>query len=103
MQDGASSHTAFSTLEELDMRGIEVIDFPLYSPDLNPIEPCWNWMKDYIQLHYGHIQQPSRQTLYSWVKEAWDALPVEYCIQQLLSMHERCQAVIDANGGHTRF
>ncbi|KZL88190.1 beta- -glucosidase, partial [Colletotrichum incanum] len=103
MQDGASSHTAFSTLQNLDARGIEVIDFPPYSPDLNPIEPCWNWIKDYIQINYGHIQQPPHRILYGWVKEAWDALPDEFCARQLLSMRDRCQAVIDANGGHTRF
>ncbi|KAK1992126.1 hypothetical protein LX36DRAFT_316046, partial [Colletotrichum falcatum] len=84
--------------------GIEVIDFPPYSPDLNPIEPCWNWIKDYIQIHHGHHQgRPSRQQVYGWVREAWDALPDDYCAQQLHTMHDRCQAVIDANGGHTKW
>ncbi|OBR11336.1 hypothetical protein CH63R_03632 [Colletotrichum higginsianum IMI 349063] len=104
MQDGgAPSHSVASTLEELASRGIEFIDFPPCSPDLNPIEPCWCWMKEYIQHHFGHRQQPSRQTLYSWVQEAWDALPEEYCGQLLESMGQRCQAVIEANGGHTSF
>lgn len=38
MQDGAPSHRDFLTIEELYDRGIFPIDWPPYSPDLNPIE-----------------------------------------------------------------
>ena len=38
MQDGAPSHTAAATKEELCERGIPIIIWPPYSPDLNPIE-----------------------------------------------------------------
>ncbi|KDN65753.1 hypothetical protein CSUB01_07534 [Colletotrichum sublineola] len=102
MQDGATSHTTQTTIEDLARRGIEVIPFPPHSPDLNPIEPCWDWIKDYIQIHHGDIQrQPTRQQLYGWVAEAWEALPDDYCTQQLYTMHDRCLSVINANGGHT--
>jgi transposase len=52
MQDNASSHASPDTLSELDSRGISYIKWPPFSPDLNPIEDIWNWMKDWIQVNY---------------------------------------------------
>ena len=53
MQDGAPGHRARGTIAELQERGIRVIFWPPYSPDLNPIENCWNWIKDYIKDKWG--------------------------------------------------
>jgi len=44
MQDGAPGHAAADTKAELEARGVQVLSWPAYSPDLNPIEMCWNWM-----------------------------------------------------------
>ncbi len=49
MQDGAPGHTAADTLRELSERGMHVIKWPAYSPDLNPIKTVWNKIKDWIQ------------------------------------------------------
>jgi transposase len=38
MQDGAGGHRAKATIEELNGCGISHIQWPLLSPDLNPIE-----------------------------------------------------------------
>ena len=48
MQDGASSHTAAETLRDFAKRGIRVIFWPLYSPNLNPIKMVWDNMKNWI-------------------------------------------------------
>lgn len=42
MQDGAPGHAAAETQENLRERGIVVMEWPPFSPDLNPIESCWN-------------------------------------------------------------
>ena len=45
-QDGASSHTAHQTIDYLGKLGICVLkNWPPLSPDLNPIETIWAWMK----------------------------------------------------------
>jgi hypothetical protein len=103
MQDGAPGHAAGTTHAEFRDRGIELIFWPAFSPDLNPIEMCWNWMKDYIEDKWGLEEKPSYDRLRRYVKEAWDALPNEYWKELLASMPARCQAVIDANGMHINY
>jgi transposase len=102
MQDSAPGHAARETIEDLEERGIIVIPWPAYSPDLNPIETLWNWMKDWIQNTYGddvHGYDAIRRA----VTAAWDAVPDELLAELIESMPARCQAVIDANGMHTRY
>ncbi|KAF6819694.1 hypothetical protein CMUS01_11672 [Colletotrichum musicola] len=103
MQDGAPSHSATATLQDLNERGVTVLDWPPYSPDLNPIEMCWNWMKDFVEDKYGLTEKPTYDQLRQWVYEAWEALPVDFLDELLASMPARCQAVIDAEGMHTRY
>lgn len=44
-QDNARIHTAKNSQEWFERHGIWVIDWPLYSPDLNPIEHAWGALK----------------------------------------------------------
>ena len=102
MQDGAPSHRAAGTINDLEERGVTVIVWPPYSPDLNPIKTVWNWMKDYIEEHYGSNVTPTYDQLRLYVKEAWEAVP-DWWLQHLLSnMKARCEAVIAAGGGYTK-
>ena len=73
MQDNAPPHKAARTMEELEERQITPILWPPYSPDLNPIEAVWNWMKNYIQFHFPDLsagRQRSQDELRLIVKEA---------------------------------
>jgi transposase len=103
MQDNTPGHKSNATKQELQERGVEVIFWPAFSPDLNPIEMCWNWIKDYIEDKWGLEENPSYNKLCSYVKEAWEALPESYLKELLASMPARCQDVIEANGMHTKY
>ncbi|RYP16595.1 hypothetical protein DL765_005056 [Monosporascus sp. GIB2] len=102
MHDGAPGHAAEASKQELIDRHIPVMAWPPYSPDLNPIETVWNWMKDYIEDKWGLDEKPSYDNLRKYVKEAWEAVPEEWLLDLIKEMPTRCQAVIDAQGGHTR-
>ncbi len=101
MQDGAPGHSAQFTRDELYSRGIRVIFWPPYSPDLNPIETIWCIMKDYLAAHFP--EKMSYDRLREAVKEAWEAIKSDVFFDLLATMHDRCQAVIDANGMHTKY
>ena len=102
MQDNAPPHKAARTMEELEERQITPILWPPYSPDLNPIEAVWNWMKNYIQFHFpdlGAGRQRSQDELRLIVEKAWDNLSPEDLLGLIETMPARCQAVLDSNGG----
>lgn len=101
MQDGAPGHAARYTKQELQERGIPLVDWPPYSPDLNPIEKVWDWMKKSIDLRYGDIDKLNYNQLRQAVREAWDAVPDSFLEEQMALMPARCEAVIRANGMHT--
>jgi transposase len=106
MQDGAPGHSAAYTQQQLEERGIYPIFWPAFSPDLNPIETVWNRMKDYIECCYPDLPSGKQRTydqLREIVKEAWDSITIEVLRDLIESMPARCQAVIDAKGGHTKY
>ena len=49
MQDGASIHTAKVVKKWFADNNIEVLDWPPQSPDLNPIENMWSFMKKNLE------------------------------------------------------
>jgi hypothetical protein len=81
MQDGARCHWSRFTRAELERWQIECTDHPPYSPDLNPIENVWNWIREYISQRYGE-QDISLDRLKPVVEDAWQEVP-EYMLENL--------------------
>lgn len=101
MQDGAPGHSAKDTYQDLKERGITPIFWPPYSPDLNPIERIWHYMKNYIQENY--LEKMSYDQLRIAVTKAWEVVGAVELMELIKSMGERCQAVIEAEGRFTKY
>jgi hypothetical protein len=103
-QDNAGAHAAAATTLRFLYHGIHPIKWPPYSPDLNPIETVWDWLKDYIEVIDPSIYR-SYQKLRAVILQAWDAIDNQRVLELVsgASMRARCQAVIDANGMNTKY
>jgi len=101
MQDRAPGHAAADTKKELEERGIRVIFWPPFSPDLNPIERVWHIMKNYLQDNYPENMTYDR--LRVAVKDVWEKVGQDEFEALIQSMQARCQAVIDAKGLFTKY
>ena len=98
-QDNAPCHTARSVMEWFDNEGIEVLKWPAQSPDLNPIENLWDQVATRV-----HEQNPSNlNELWVAVQSAWNSMAAHNIKFLINSMPRRCEAVIKAKGGATRY
>ena len=52
--DDAPCHTAEVVKAEAERLGIELVHLPGYSPDLNPIERLWDWMRQEVTRGFCH-------------------------------------------------
>lgn len=52
--DGASYHRTQEVRSALQHLGFQLLPLPGYSPDLNPIEGLWKWLREEVTQHYCH-------------------------------------------------
>lgn len=99
MCDGASTHTSKLTKSYFVYYGFNKMDWPANSPDLNPIENVWRLIKYRVSRRFPLTEGDVRR----YVQEEWDKLTVGDFIKYIREMPERVEAVIKANGGHTKW
>jgi len=75
------------------------MDFPPSSPDFNPIENLWSAMARAVEAH----QCETVEELQDVIAAEWDKVDKELILNLTHSMPKRCQAVIDAEGWHTKY
>lgn len=102
MQDNARGHAAKDTLAYMRSLGLVPIFWPALFPDLNPIETLWNRIKDIIEEKDLEIYR-SYLKLKRAIIEAWETITDEEIRDLIRTMLARCQAVIDADGWHTKY
>ncbi|GFX49300.1 transposable element Tcb2 transposase [Trichonephila clavipes] len=68
------------------------MDWPAYSPDLNPIEHVWDALGRRVEARLQHSE--NTQQLKQMLIEEWALLPQEMLHQLVLSMRRRCEATI---------
>jgi len=99
LHDNSSNHTSPIVRRWLFDHGISVLDFPPYSPDLNPIENLIAEVNSRVRYHVV----ANEQELQDAVHEEWQKTDVRYLQKLVHSMPRRCAAVIAAKGFMTKY
>jgi transposase len=108
MQDGAGIHRARVVRSFFQQHHITTIDWPPYSPDLNPIEHMWHVLKRRMYSLYPQYNNWS-QAEEEWggfceaLKECWRGIPARLIKRLIMSMPRRLAAVRKARGWQTKY
>ena len=101
MDDNARPHRGRVVTRYLEEEGIERMEWPARSPDLNPIEHAW----DILQRRLSN-RNPKPRTigeLENALIAEWVQIPRADIRKLIRSFQNRCQEVINARGGHTYY
>ena len=98
-QDNDPKHTSARAKRWLHNNGVQLIDWPPCSPDLNPIENLWADLNRRVELHHAK----TIEELQSVIRTEWKNTS-RHTLQQLVrSMPDRCAAVLQAAGSTTAY
>ncbi|TQV90128.1 Nuf2 family protein [Cordyceps javanica] len=112
VQDNAPTHTARLVKNWLrewaGENGIQLVEWPPYSPDLNPIENLWKLLKEQIlKKDPGLADMPKTdaalEKLIRVAEETWEEFSEALLEKLATSMVRRLQAVLDADGWYTKY
>ncbi|GBN16435.1 Transposable element Tcb2 transposase [Araneus ventricosus] len=108
-QDNCTSHRSRLATAWFDEHSSDfyVINLPLRSPDLNPIENLWDVLEKGVKAH--HTTPATLTELLTALADVWQVIPVKRlhvvtrCRKPVESMSRHVATVIKARGGTTRY
>jgi transposase len=112
MQDNAPVHRSRKVQEWLipwlEERHAIWVDWPPYSPDLNPIENLWKLLKERIIKAHPTLKSMPNSTeafklLEKTAQEVWVQFADELLDKLVESMRGRLEAVVRNKGWHTKY
>jgi len=98
-QDNDPKHTSKKAKEFFTENKFNVLKWPSQSPDMNPIEHVWAWMKSKLR----NSRFKNKGELIAKLKALWTEIPPEFLHKLIDGMPRRAAAVISANGGCTSY
>jgi transposase len=99
-QDNDPIHNAGAVFDWLERNGVSRdANFPPYSPDLNLIEHVWAWLAERMR---GRTVLTA-EALLKAIADEWSQIDPVMLNRLYLSWHRRLNAVVKANGGHTKY
>ena len=98
--DNARPHTARLTQDFLRRNNVQVLPWPSRSPDMSPIEHLWDELDRRVRKNLHPRTLPA---LARALEREWQNIPANVVQRYVDSMRRRLQAMIAANGGHTRY
>ena len=99
--DNARPHRARVVNTFLQQAGVNRMDWPACSPDLNPIENLWDHLEQRVVRNHPPAQ--TLQQLLALLQLEWQAIPQHQLRRLTNSMRRRCAECIANRGGHTHY
>ena len=99
MDDNATPHRAGPVRDYKEQVGIRNLPWPSRSPDMNPIEHVWDYMKRRVAARDPKSLIDLRQCLF----QVWDEVQDVYLRDLVLKMPRRINSLLLAHGGYTRY
>ena len=99
--DNARPHVARVCRDFLNQNNVQVLDWPPYSPDLNPIEHLWDALDRRVRKRVN-VPNNVAQLQLALIQE-WNNIPQRAIDNLVGSMVRRVRAATAARGGHTRY
>ena len=100
-QDNDPKHTRKLAKTWFSDNQIQVLKWPAQSPDINPTEHLWDYLKR--RLNTYETQPKSVHELWERVEKEWNGIPVEECRKLIQSMPRRLAAIVRTKGGYTKY
>ena len=98
-QDNDPKHTARDTDHWLEQKGVNRMEWPPQSPDLNPIENLWSILDHNLK----NRKVNTEEELYNALLDGWNNLSDDIITNLINTMHRRCEAVIKVKGHKTKY
>lgn len=99
LQDNSPIHRSHEVQDFLESKNVRRFKLPSYSPDLNPMENLWAWLKRELDHEcYANVDE-----LRSGLLEIWNNMPVDILFALVESMPKRLEAVRTQRGFKTKY
>ena len=99
--DNAPVHRARVVNDFLQRRGVQRLDWPACSPDMNPIENIWDQL--YRRVRENHPPAQNVQALLGYLNQEWLNIPQQTFRKHVQSMRRRCNECFNKQGGFTHY
>lgn len=100
-QDNCGPHRAKSIKAYMEASNIDVMKWPAQSPDINPIENAWAFLKKRVRERSTNCT--TADDLFQVLCEEWLSIPDAYFLSLVRSMPKRARALIDNKGRSTKY
>ena len=100
-EDNCGPYRAITIRKFFEELGVQRMTWPPQSPDCNPIENAWGYMKNRFRSELRHPS--SKNERWEEVQKLWSELPLSYFQTLIRSMATRVQRVLESRGGSTKY
>ena len=100
MQDNDPKHTSGHIKAFLSEKGVNWMQTPAESPDLNPIENLWHELKEYLR---REVKPKNKEQLVNGILTFWTTVDIQKCTKYIRHLRKVIPRVIELHGNATGY